>query len=270
MSYALNFPILKSLGLTETESILYELLLEMGPQLARDLVRPSGLTRGNVYNVLMQLNDKGFVTIAKGKQQHFQAVDPSELRRLLELQTEQIRRLDTEFTSTLPKLISKYTLSTNRPAIQTFEGYDGYKAAIDDLLQTSTEILTYIDTEALVGPLTKLDSYFEKQRVTKGIQNRIIVTDTPNTREIFKHPLKLQQIAFLSNFPSGFKTALDIGDRTVTYFSLTDGKDIAVSITHPAMCDMHRQQFEFLWAQAARAETPRETRRATGGTSNTK
>ena len=253
MAHKLQFQILKSLGLTETEAIMYELLLELGPQLARDLVKPSGYTRGNVYNVLMQLHEKGFISIRKGKQQLFEAADPSLLRKLLDDQTDRIHRLDDDFTSTLPKLVSRYNLSTNKPAIQTYEGKDGYKAALDDLLSTSRIIRTYIDTDALTGPLVKLDTYFEKRRVALGVKSRVLVSDTPQTRKLFETPLQLQEVQFITDFPVGFKSALEIGEDNVTYFTLTQGKDIAVSIKHPAICEMQKKQFDFLWNYAARA-----------------
>ena len=55
-----QYPILEKLGLSENEAVIYEFLIAGGRQKARDLVNASGLGRGNVYNLLGQLQEKNF------------------------------------------------------------------------------------------------------------------------------------------------------------------------------------------------------------------
>lgn len=57
---SVHYPILTSLGLTENEAVLYQLLLELGPKPANELLKPSGLQRGNLYNTLTRLKERSW------------------------------------------------------------------------------------------------------------------------------------------------------------------------------------------------------------------
>lgn len=126
MHGGLHFPILKEIGLSENEALLYELLVESGPKKASELVEPSGIGRGNVYNVLHDLRAKELVTVREGKFQLYEAKDPSALEPFLERKREELGRIESAFASTVRDLNSHFNLSTGKPAIQIFEGLDGW------------------------------------------------------------------------------------------------------------------------------------------------
>lgn len=248
----LRFPILLELGLTESEALIYELLLEKGPSRPPDLVEPTGLGRGNIYNTLQQLAQKRLIVLKEvGKLQTYEAMDPGSLKQLLDKQLEKSRQLERQFSNELQSLSSLYTHSTGKPTVQVFEGHDGQKQALLDVLESKTEVLTYIDLAALSGPLASLDEWYDKLRVKNKIFNRILLADTPQNRALFPELPALTEIRVLSGYPSGFKTAVEIYDETVSYFTLTNEKQVAVIIKDPAIYAMQKQQFEFLWTQAA-------------------
>lgn len=247
----MHFPILKDLGLAENEALIYEILLELGPKKASNLVKPSQIARGNVYNVLMQLQTKGLVLVKEGKHQVYEAVDPAKLRDLLELKLKEAKRLEAAFADTLPSLNSTFNLSTGKPAIQIFEGIDGAKTALYDSLTSKTEILTYFDVSALRGPMASINKTYVRKRIEKKIDKRIIVADTEEARTFFdQQKTSYTRVAYLKEYPERHATGMEIYDDTISYLTLTDEKRISLLIKDQHMYEMHKQQFDFLWSLA--------------------
>lgn len=112
------------LGLNENEARIYELLLLKGETKARSLLEDSGLTRGNVYNVLTSLVSRGLVQVTEGKQQMYQVTDPTKLSGLVDAQKQKIDRLDVEFKTELPKILST---SPSQPAAQLYGYLRGWR-----------------------------------------------------------------------------------------------------------------------------------------------
>ena len=252
MQHELHFPILKELGLSDNEALLYELLLESGAIKARDLVTKTGIGRGNVYNILKQLQSRGLVSAIEGKQLKYEAVDPSQLRNLLELRIQESKRLESDFAESLPLLASTFNLSTGRPTMQLFEGIDGAKKALYETLRSKTEILAYFDLDALKdGPGAAINKGYVQQRIAKKIPKRIIVADTSAARDFFeKQNTPYTTVAFIKGYLERHATALELYDDTVTYLTLADGKRISLLIKDANIYQMHKNQFEFLWGKA--------------------
>jgi sugar-specific transcriptional regulator TrmB len=251
MPHSLHFPILQELGLSETESLIYELLLESGTTPAKDLVNVSGMGRGNVYNVLMQLQAKGLVLVIEGKKQQFQAVDPSNLRTLLKTKLYEAERLNASFEQTLPLLTSAFNLSTGKPAIQIFEGIEGSRQALYESLNSKTEILTYFDVGSFTGPAININIDYVKKRIAKKIPKRLIVANTKQAHAFFdEQNTPYTQVAFLHAYPERHASAMEIYDNTISYLTLTDEKRISVLIQDPHIYRMHVEQFNYLWKQA--------------------
>lgn len=244
-------PLLQELGLHEQEAALYLLLLTQGPQKARDLTAAIGIGRGNVYNYLMMLVQKGLVSAIEGKQTRYEAADPAKLEQLLAQKKQGISNLEGMFQQLLPTLTSAFNLSTGKPTVQVYEGVDGYKLALQDVLTSKTDILTYIDADALTGPLATIDAWFTKERERRGIRQRILVADTPGLRQAFSEKTAGVEVRFLKNFANAYRGAMELYDHRIAYFSLTAGKSIAFIIQEQTMYELHRQQFEFLWTTAS-------------------
>lgn len=230
---------------------MYELLLIKGESKASDLVPESGLGRGNVYNLLTALVSMGLATVTAGKQLIYRAAEPTKLVKLVEAKRIETDRLEAEFKEELPKLSSTFNLTTGRPAIQVFEGYEGAEEALMDSLRAKTDILTYYDFEALHGQFVDLDQRYYKKYVAKGLTKRVITSDTPSAQAYFKDSLQQTEIAFVPQFPMGTQAATQIYDDTIAFISIKDDKLISVLIHDALFANMLRQQFEYIWSQAA-------------------
>lgn len=247
MTHQVHFPILTKLGLSEGEVLIYELLVESGRSKARDLVDPSGLGRGNVYNILTQLQAKGLILAVEGKQTVYEAVDPSLLRKLIDQKTQEVKRLEADFNESLSQLTSTFNLTTGRPAIQVFEGLEGAEKAIFDSVNAKTEVLTYYDFSALKDRMVEIDDRYYKSYAAKGTQKRILVTDSEAAHAYFSEPLKNTKVGFVKNFPFAFSAGIQIYDGKVAFVSLKNDRFISIIMADQVFYEMMRQFFEFHW-----------------------
>ncbi len=240
--------ILTKLGLNANEAHIYELLLTKGRTKARDLLTDSGLGRGNLYNVLTSLVSQGLATVTEGKQQIYEAAEPSHLSTLVDDQKRRADRLAQEFQGELPKLLSTFNLTTGKPAIQVFEGIEGAEMALMESLQASKIIYTYVDPSTFTEEIKDLNRRYVPQREKKGIQKKIILCDSEWAQ---KHALaattQLTEYLLIKDFPPMHDVAVEMYDDTISYLGLRDGKTISVIVHDPAIARMHIAQFEFLW-----------------------
>lgn len=242
--------ILFRLGLAENEAKIYEILLLKGETRARDLLADSGLSRGNVYNMLTSLTSRGFIQVIEGKQQTYRVTDPTKLASLVEERKRGIERLDAEFKETLPRMLSTFSLTTGRPTARVFEGIDGIEESLNDSLLAKGDIRTYVDNAAVIGDVLTVNDRYVKHRLAKKILKKMIVSDTPELRELFATLVnEFTLVAFVPDFPTTFQSAMEIYDDTVSYMTLTPAKMIAVLLTDPAIASMEKQKFDFLWSQ---------------------
>lgn len=242
--------ILSRLGLAENEAKIYEILLLKGETKARDLLEDSGLSRGNVYNMLTSLTARGFIQVIEGKQQTYRVTDPTKLSSLVEERKRGIERLDAEFKETLPRMLSTFSLTTGRPAVRVFGGIDGIEEALNDSLLAKGEIRTYVDNAAVIGDVLTINDRYVKRRLAKKIMKKMIVSDTPELRKLFSNLVnEFTLVAFIPKFPATFQSAMEIYDDTVSYMTLTPEKMIAVLMTDSAIASLEKQKFDFLWNQ---------------------
>lgn len=245
--------ILLRLGLNENEAKIYELLLLKGETKARDLLEDSGLSRGNVYNVLTSLTARGLIQVTEGKQQHYKVVDPTQLSALVDDKKRSIDRLNAEFQAELPKLLSTYSLTTGKPTVRVFEGVEGFVDAIEDTIIKDQEILAYIDAHAITGAIADADTRYVHRRIKRKIFKRILIADTSASHEyIGADPVPYTSTAFVQDFPDEFGISVQVYGDSVLFLSIASERIISVIVDDPRIAEFHRKLFEFHWRQAVK------------------
>lgn len=170
MQHSLHFPILKEIGLNENEALVYQILLELGPKPAQELVEPSGLSRGNLYNTLNSMKYKGVVSEEVGTKTIYTAVDPETLRTLAKTNVLEAQETLNQLESTLPSLKSAFRLITKKPLFRVFEGVEGIKKIYSEILAEDKPIYSLIGPDAPAPELyTWLRSSYLKKRVSAKI-----------------------------------------------------------------------------------------------------
>src|SRR3989344_5601969 len=101
----MNETFLEDAGLTKTEAKIYLALLELGPSLAGEITKKSGIHRRSVYDAIERLIEKGLVSYMKtNNRKYFEAVKPDRLLDILREKEENIK-------SIIPELELKYKFS---------------------------------------------------------------------------------------------------------------------------------------------------------------
>jgi len=200
MIHEVHFPILSQLGINESEALVFELLLELGPKPAQDLLVPSGLGRGNLYNVLTSLKKKGLVFEEFGVKTVFKAADPEILRGLAKAKVAASQDLLGQLSATLPTLKSQYNLVTKRPTVRMFEGLEGIKEVYLEILKDNQTIFSIVGPDTPSNELFRwLKNRYMKERIEKGIKVIGVITDGERARELAKTSQEqLREVALVS------------------------------------------------------------------------
>ncbi|MEI6478439.1 MAG: helix-turn-helix domain-containing protein [bacterium] len=125
---------LKRIGLSDKEAIIYEYLLNKGELSVAELSQVSQLKRGDLYNVLYSLRDRDLVQqVDRGRSSTFSVTDPTLLKNQIEVQKDRLAEAEAATSVLLPKLVSQYTITSNRPSVRYLEGLPGLISVYDEL-----------------------------------------------------------------------------------------------------------------------------------------
>ncbi len=127
--------LLQRLGLEPSEQATYQALLDHGSLQASVLAKRTGANRATQYLFLKRLIEKGFVTQSLKQGLKVFTAEPPE--KLLALYDEKIALLQQDqklFQELLPLLQAKQGEKLITPKFQIFEGADGLKQVLKDML----------------------------------------------------------------------------------------------------------------------------------------
>jgi HTH-type transcriptional regulator, sugar sensing transcriptional regulator len=101
---------LRKLGLTEYEAKAYATLVGVGEATAREVHELSGVPRTRIYDILRELENKGFVEFVQGSPTYYRAVEPdrvmerlrNELVESIDRSTSELKSLNLEAHGTSP------------------------------------------------------------------------------------------------------------------------------------------------------------------------
>lgn len=125
---------LKRIGLSDKEATIYELLLNKGELSVIELSKVSQLKRGDLYNILYSLRDRDLVQQTdRGRSSTFSVTDPTLLKNQIDIQKDRLAEAEAATSVLMPKLISQYTITSNRPSVRYLEGVHGLTSVYDQL-----------------------------------------------------------------------------------------------------------------------------------------
>jgi sugar-specific transcriptional regulator TrmB len=169
--------ILKKLGLSEKEVKVYLSLLEYGAISIRGLADLTGLNRGTVYDILKRLQEWGLVSFYHQKtKQQFVAEKPERLLRLAEEREKEAARIKDQLGGFIPELSALADKGASSPVTKYYEGKNGVKAILEDVLESQNpgeEYYVYSARKASED-LNAAFPDFTKARVKKGIKVKAI------------------------------------------------------------------------------------------------
>jgi len=172
-------PLLKEIGLTESEKKVYLALLSLGVSTRNNIVRESGISGSKVYEVLEKLQEKGLIsTFIENKVKNFKPTNPNQLLNYLEQKKEEIISLEKQAKLAIPGLLSLFNSSKEDQEVELLSGLKG----LEVIFREQVEMLKAGEICYVIGGTKGMDeesvwSFFRKihiLREQKGIKTHML------------------------------------------------------------------------------------------------
>lgn len=240
-------------GLYDDQAKIYEILLKNGPLPAGKIANISQITRSLVYRVLEELEAKGLVTKEEQpkKVAIFTPAHPLALQALAEKMERKAKNAQIALETAMPGLASDFNLWQNKPDVTFYEGKEGVKKVAMDSLTSTGDIYSYTDNEAINKYLPELNKDYLAKRKKLGINKKMITIDSPYIRErADKYQAPFSEVRLIDGVKYPFTTVMQIYNNKISYITLNDKKMLGIIIEDEHIATMHKNLFEFAWANA--------------------
>ncbi|MDP2656620.1 MAG: helix-turn-helix domain-containing protein [bacterium] len=253
--------IFKQIGLDEKQTAVYTAMLELGPATVGQLLKKTPYKRGDLYNVVYSLRDKGLVSekVSKGVT-IFTLEEPEHIKDLITAEKERIARVQQGFDAIFPDLKSQYNLSVQKPGVRFYEGEEGMKTLMADSLSAKSEIYSYVDVEAVQAYVSEFNKEYVKDRERLGKKKKMIVFDSEYNRHYFAQlGTSVTDVRFIAYPFNSFGVGMQIYDKKISYLTMEPSHMIGVIIEDSLISNMHRQLFEYMWSTAISTGSPQNS-----------
>ncbi len=239
---------LEEVGFSKNESKVYITLLNLGPSQAGTIAEKSKVYRTNVYESLQRLIEKGLVSyIFKGHQKIFQAEDPSKIMNILKEKEDNFKRI-------LPQLALNSKLAKNKEKVTIYEGINGVRAIMWDILKEKEENNSFDEILAFGVPrdcAMKMRAFikqYHKRRIElKLTQKHMYDSDAPR-RIAYLNKLPYTEVGYLQNSTSSPATTTIYGHKVAFY--IWSEPILSILIESSRMAEIYKNYFYLLYSLA--------------------
>ncbi|MBS3118510.1 hypothetical protein J4417_02395 [Candidatus Woesearchaeota archaeon] len=229
---------LSTLGLTETESLVYTALLNEGLSPASKIIRRLQLHRATVYDVLERLAEKGVVSsIIKDGKRYYEASHPEKFIDLIEEEKKALADKE-DLTRKIVAELNKIKLNRPSSSVQILSGKEGLKVLMQELLKVK-EFLVMGGEIRFKDYLPIYTIHWGKEREQKKVYGRILINkDISNLWPYNKYKTLPPERKFpVSTMVYGNKVAIIIREEPLKILSVEDSE---IAQTYSSI-------FETLW-----------------------
>jgi HTH-type transcriptional regulator, sugar sensing transcriptional regulator len=167
--------VLRELGITPKDATVYLALLREGPGSVRQLAKLTEINRGTVYEALKHLQELELVHFYNREtKQFFIAAPPNRLQELAQLRTAELAKASRDLSHVVAELEAMYAAGTRQPAARMYEGTEGARAILEDVLETMAnaaerEYYVYSSSSIREAGLYDAFSDYTQRRIEAGI-----------------------------------------------------------------------------------------------------
>ncbi len=166
---------LQKLGLNETQSKAYILLVRNGTLTPPQLAQKLSLTRTNAYAVLDQLVEFQLAKKQDVKKKFVYRVEnPVALEKMARTNREKALEQERTIQSAMPNLLNYFYTFSEQPGVKFYQGVDAIKEIYNDTLRTGKDI--YVIRSPHDQDLMSLDYYltYKEKRAKLGITTHML------------------------------------------------------------------------------------------------
>ena len=236
--------VLKQFGLTEKEAKIYLALLELGVASVQKIAHKAQIARPTAYDILESLKNQNLVSVfEKGQKKQYSPTDPN---IILDKTRQKSKNLEEIF----PQLKALYNLPMEKPKVRFYEGVEGVRVILDEVLKEGRELCSIGSAEDIFGNLEFFPA-FVKKRMALGIHTKVILRDSKKARERQKlGPKELREVKII---PADyqFHALMMIFSNKVAMISLTKNY-VALLIESQELAAMQKELFRLLWENVSK------------------
>ncbi len=238
---------LRRIDLSQSEQDIYMSLLREGRATARTLSLRTGITRPSVYDQLKTLITLNLVVeIAIEGKTHFAASDIKYLDALLEDKIDRLKQSREFLSQALPTLID--SLDTVTPKIRFFEGSDGIKQILKDVMwhdHTQLQMLwSQIEMEQVFGEAFL--KWFDERRKVRSLILKILKPATEKSTSVLILGTKDSEHFLPKGIP--IKMSLIIYSSKVACIS-SHAEAFGFIVESKEYATLERMKFDALWGR---------------------
>lgn len=232
--------ILIKIGLTNREADAYLALLQLQDALASEIAEKTNESRSHVYDTLNSLIAKGLASyVIRNNQKIFRAASPD---KLVDYLNEKVNLID----KILPSLKSLHKPKSEKPIIEIFEGKEGIKTILNDVLEERKEWLCLGSTGRSKEIIPFFLEHFHKKRMSLKIPLRVIYNQDEKGIERSKEMKKQKYVQIRFMQKTSPATTYIYGDK-VAIILWEKERLIAVRIKDRLIAQSYKDFFESIW-----------------------
>ncbi|MFA5048180.1 MAG: helix-turn-helix domain-containing protein [Patescibacteria group bacterium] len=243
--------LLKELGLSDKESLIYVALLKEGSAKAVTVARKTGINRTTVYDLFDSLLQRGLIGKSRKKAAvYFNALGPKHLLTYLDREKEEKAKIidlqKQKVEELLPAIISLQNQATTKPKVMFFEGEKGMREAYEDTLNSKETILAYANVATMNEGLPNFFPEYYKRRAAKKIFIKGIMPQNGLNIERSKfNQEEMRDVRFLPSPESTFSPEVNIYNNIILIVSWKE--KMALIIESKELADLQKVIFNLLW-----------------------
>jgi len=232
----MKIEVLKEAGLTNNEALVYKALLEIGPSLAGQISRKTGLHRRTVYDITEMLIKKGLIGyILKNNRRLFEASSPE---RFLDI----LKEKENSINDLLPEMMNIYGKTKEKQETNFYKGKQGLKTVLEDQLEEGTEEILILGASPIAYKILEYYfKWFDLKRKKRKIKTKIIFN---KTNKQIKVPFS--EIKFLPQKYSS-PLAVNVYRDKVAIILWSEENPIAIVIKNKEISEGYKKYFELMW-----------------------
>jgi sugar-specific transcriptional regulator TrmB len=249
----MDYEIFRKLGLTGNEITVYFALLELGTVTAGDIIKKTHLSRGQVYDCMDSLAEKGVVSFnIQANTKYFEAISPKSFKLIVEQRKEEIASIENNLVAMLPILEAKRKLGKEPQEVTLFKGKRGMKSLLYDSLEEKQDV--YIiggfteEAETLKYFMKYVFPAYMDKRIKLKIKSTYIFPEGSifRAKQLLEYPYTEVRI-LPAKFASISATQIR-GDKVDIMLWSSD--PIGIMIRSKEIASYQKKYFDFLWSMA--------------------
>ncbi|NQU77956.1 hypothetical protein HQ544_04650 [Candidatus Falkowbacteria bacterium] len=232
--------ILENYGLDEKQAKVYLACLEMGSASVQRISEKAGIPRSTTYEILDFLRDKGFVsTFLKKRVKYFSPEDPKKIITRAKGKIESLEK-------SLPRILAAYRRTAHQPAVRFYQGKQGMKVILDEILEEAIEIKAFTSTNDLFALLGDYWPDYLRKRIKKKIPVKVITQESAKARE--RQELGPQELREVKIIPESYGHHGHVFTWNNKVAIFTFKKDlVALVIESEEVARIQEATFDFMW-----------------------